>query len=405
MPSLQRRVASLLHHEAAGGVLLMIAAAAALLLSNSAFSWLYDAFLSTPVVVQIGALAIDKPLLLWINDGLMAVFFFLVGLEIKRELLQGQLSSWNQASLPLFAAIGGMILPALIYVAFNLGDPTALNGWAIPAATDIAFALGVLALLGSRVPVALKIFLLALAIIDDLGAIVIIALFYTADLSIISLVIAAVCLAILLTLNLSGVRRIAPYVLVGIVMWVCVLKSGVHATLAGVVIALTIPLRVPDTGKPAPLLKLEHELHPWVAFFVMPVFAFANAGVSLSGLSVADLFAPIPLGIALGLFLGKQLGVFGFAWLAARAGICRLPEGATWFQIYGVALLAGIGFTMSLFIGTLAFTDPEHAAAVRLGVLSGSTLSALAGYVILRMASRPVTAAAVQVSSTAKANG
>lgn len=405
MPSLQRRISSLLHHEAAGGVLLMAAAAAALLLDNSPLNWLYDAILSTPVVVQIGALAIDKPLLLWINDGLMAVFFFLVGLEIKRELLQGQLSTWNQAALPLFAALGGMVAPALIFVAFNLGDPTALNGWAIPAATDIAFALGVLALLGSRVPVALKIFLLALAIIDDLGAIVIIALFYTADLSLLSLVIAAICLAILLTLNLSGVRRIAPYILVGIVMWVCVLKSGVHATLAGVIVALTIPLRVADTGKPAPLLRLEHGLHPWVAFFVMPVFAFANAGVSLSGLSFADLLAPIPLGIALGLFLGKQLGVFGFAWLAARAGICRLPEGTSWFQIYGIALLAGIGFTMSLFIGTLAFADPEHAAAVRLGVLSGSTLSALAGYVILRMASHPAKAVSVQVSKAAEASG
>ncbi len=404
MPSLQRRIASLLHHEATGGVLLMAAAAAALLLDNSPLNWLYDAFLSTPVVVQIGALAIDKPLLLWINDGLMAVFFFLVGLEIKRELLQGQLSSWNQASLPLFAALGGMIAPALIYVAFNLGDPTALNGWAIPAATDIAFALGVLALLGSRVPVALKIFLLALAIIDDLGAIVIIALFYTADLSIVSLVIAAICLAILLALNLSGVRRIAPYILVGLVMWVCVLKSGVHATLAGVIVALTIPLRVPDSDKQAPLLRLEHGLHPWVAFFVMPVFAFANAGVSLSDLSFSDLFAPIPLGIALGLFFGKQLGVFGFAWLAARAGICRLPEGTTWLQIYGIALLAGIGFTMSLFIGTLAFADPAHAAAVRLGVLSGSTLSALAGYMVLRLAARPAAAVSISISTAAKAN-
>ncbi len=380
----------------------MAAAAAALLLDNSPLNWLYDAILSTPVVVQIGALAIDKPLLLWINDGLMAVFFFLVGLEIKRELLQGQLLSWNEAALPAVAALGGMLLPALIYVAFNMGDPSALNGWAIPAATDIAFALGVLALLGSRVPVALKIFLLALAILDDLGAIVIIALFYTADLSVMSLAIAGICVAILLGLNFVGVRRIAPYIIVGLVMWVCVLKSGVHATLAGVVIALTIPLRVPDTEKPAPLLRLEHELHPWVAFFVMPVFAFANAGVSLTGLSFADLLAPIPLGIALGLFFGKQLGVFGFAWLAARAGICRLPEGTNWLQIYGISLLAGIGFTMSLFIGTLAFADPEHAAAVRLGVLSGSILSALAGYTVLRIASMP---AALQPASNPRPAG
>jgi len=388
MPALGRRISALLHHEAAGGVLLMLAAAAALLLDNSPLYWLYDAILATPVVAQVGTLAIDKPLLLWINDGLMAVFFFLIGLEIKRELLEGRLSTWNQAALPALAALGGMVVPALIYVGFNHGDPAALNGWAIPAATDIAFALGVMALLGSRVPVALKIFLLALAILDDLGAIVIIAIFYTADLSLTSLAIAGICTAVLIGLNLAGVRRIAPYVLVGLVMWVCVLKSGVHATLAGVIIALTIPLRVPDSAASAPLHRLEAELHPWVAFLVMPVFAFANAGVALGGLSLADLLAPIPLGIALGLFLGKQLGVFGFAWLAARAGICRLPDGVNWLQIYGTSLLAGIGFTMSLFIGTLAFPSPDQAAAVRLGVLSGSTLSALAGYLVLRFAAQ-----------------
>ncbi len=387
MRRVKERISPLLQHEAAGGVLLMLTAAAALLLSNSPLAWLYDAFLSTPVAVQIGALEINKPLLLWINDGLMAVFFFLVGLEIKRELLEGELSTWNRASLPGLAAIGGMLVPALIYVVFNYSDPEALQGWAIPAATDIAFALGVLALLGSRVPVTLKVFLLALAIIDDLGAIVIIAVFYTADLSLISLAIAGVSSAILIGMNLYGVRRVAPYVLVGVVMWVCVLKSGVHATLAGVVIALTIPLRVPE-GR-SPLHQLEHDLHPWVAFFIMPVFAFANAGVSLTGLSLNDLLAPIPLGIALGLFLGKQLGVFGFAWLGIRSGICRLPDGTSWLQIYGVSLLAGIGFTMSLFIGTLAFADPQHAAAVRLGVLSGSILSAIVGYTVLRISARP----------------
>jgi NhaA family Na+:H+ antiporter len=380
-----KRISGMLQHEAAGGILLMIAAASALALDNSPFFWLYDAILETPVAVKIGALAIDKPLLLWVNDGLMAVFFFLVGLEIKRELLEGQLSSWHRAALPAFAALGGMIVPALIYVAFNIGDPVALNGWAIPAATDIAFALGVLALVGSRIPSGLKILLLALAIIDDLGAIVIIALFYTADLSLFSLSIAAACVVVLVGLNFAGVRRITPYVLVGVVMWVCVLKSGIHATLAGVIIALAIPLRVPEGSEASPLLRLEHGLAPWVGFFVMPVFAFANAGVSLHGFSIADLLAPVPLGIALGLFAGKQIGVFGFAWLATRSGICRLPDGVGWMQIYGMALLAGIGFTMSLFIGTLAFPDTSQAAAVRLGVLAGSTLSALAGFAVLRL--------------------
>ncbi|MCG8692469.1 MAG: Na+/H+ antiporter NhaA [Minwuiales bacterium] len=389
--ALGRRTLVLLHHDAAPGVLLMMAAAVALLLDNSPLAWLYDAILSTPVAVQIGALSIDKPLLLWINDGLMAVFFFLVGLEIKRELLDGRLSSWNQAALPAAAAVGGMVMPALIYVAFNYDDPTALNGWAIPAATDIAFTLGVLALLGSRVPTALKVFLLALAIIDDLGAIIIIAIFYTADLSLASLAIAAICTAVLMGLNFAGVRRIAPYILVGIIMWVCVLKSGVHATLAGVVIALTVPLRVPLGAEESPLHKLEHGLHPWVAFFVMPAFAFANAGVHLGGLSPADLLAPIPLGIALGLFAGKQVGVLGFTWVATRVGICRLPEGVSWVQIYGAALLAGIGFTMSLFIGALAFSDPEHASAVRIGVLTGSTLSAVVGYAVLRLSFRPAS--------------
>jgi len=393
MTVIGRRISQLLHHEAFGGVLLMLAAVAALALDNSPLYWLYDAMLGTPVVVQIGSLAIDKPLLLWINYGLMAVFFFLVGLEIKRELLTGRLSSWNQAALPVVAAVGGMAMPALIYVVLNLDDPVALNGWAIPAATDIAFALGVLALLGSRVPPALKLFVLALAIIDDLGAIVIIALFYTAELSLASLAIAAACTAVLMVFNLAGVRRVAPYVLVGVVMWVCVLKSGVHATLAGVVIALTIPHRVPEGPEASPLGRLEHALHPWVMLLVMPLFAFANAGVALAGLSPAALLAPIPLGIALGLFAGKQLGVFGFAWAAVRAGICRLPDGVGWAQIYGAGLLAGIGFTMSLFIGALAFPSAEHAAAVRLGVLSGSILSGITGYVVLRFLAAPVASA------------
>ena len=383
------RLSDLLHHEAAGGVILMSAAALALVLDNSPLAWLYDALLATPVVIQISTLVIDKPLLLWINDGLMAIFFFLVGLEIKRELIWGRLSSWQQASLPAVAAVGGMLIPAAIYVAINAGDETALRGWAIPAATDIAFALGVLALLGSRVPTTLKVFLLALAILDDLGAIVIIALFYSADLSLTSLAIGAVGAAVLLTMNVLGVVRIAPYLLIGLIMWVCVLKSGVHATLAGVVIALTIPLRVRATEGPSPLERLEDALHPWVIFGVMPVFAFANAGVALGNISFADLVAPIPLGIALGLFIGKQIGVLGFAWLGVKLGLCRLPSGVGWLQVYGVALLAGIGFTMSLFIGTLAFSDAEHAAAVRLGVLCGSILSAVLGYVVLRQTASP----------------
>jgi NhaA family Na+:H+ antiporter len=388
-----QRLEELWRHDAAGGVLLMTAAALALVLDNSFLAWLYDGLLATPVVVQVGALLIDKPLLLWVNDGLMAVFFFLVGLEIKRELLEGRLSSWREAALPAIAALGGMVVPALIYLAIAGGDPTAARGWAIPAATDIAFALGVLALLGSRVPVALKVFLLALAILDDLGAIVIIALFYTADLSLTSLAIGGIGAAVLIAMNRLGVRRVAPYLLVGLVMWVCVLKSGVHATLAGVIVALTIPLRVDRDAEEAPLVRLEHALHPWVVFFVMPVFAFANAGVALGGLTISDMLAPVPLGIALGLFFGKQLGVFGFAWVAARAGLCRLPDGITWAQIYGASLLAGIGFTMSLFIGTLAFADPGHATAVRIGVLSGSILSAVFGYWVLRLATEPVPSA------------
>ena len=388
-PGIRGLVRKFLGHEAAGGVILMVAAALALILNNSPLSGLYDKLLETPVIIQIGALGLDKPLLLWINDGLMAVFFFLVGLEIKREIVEGQLSSAKKAALPVLAAVGGMAVPAIIFIALNQGDPTALQGWAIPAATDIAFALGVLALLGSRVPVSLKVFLLALAIIDDLGAIVIIALFYTSELSLGVLGIAAVGSAVLAWMNIKGVQRVAPYVVVGLVIWVCVLKSGVHATLAGVVIALFIPINkgLQDHSK-SPLKHLEHSLAPWVAFFVMPVFAFANAGVSLHNLSFSDLFAGIPLGIAAGLFLGKQIGVFGFVWGAVKLGICRLPEGTTWLQVYGVAVLAGIGFTMSLFIGTLAYAGPEQAAAVRIGVLAGSTASALFGYAVLRFALR-----------------
>ena len=393
MLTLARRVPRLLKHEAAGGVLLMLAAVTALVLDNSPLSPVYDSLLTIPVILQVGALALEKPLLLWINDGLMAVFFLFVGLEIKRELLEGNLSSWRQAVLPALAALGGMLAPAAIYVALNLDDPVALRGWAIPAATDIAFAVGVLALLGSRVPAGLKIFLLALAVIDDLGAILIIAVFYTAELSLTSLAVAGVGAALLLALNLAGVTRLLPYVLIGLVMWVAVLKSGVHATLAGVIIALFIPLSSADTAETPPLVRAEHGLHGFVTLFVMPAFAFANAGVYLGDITLGDFVASVPLGIAAGLLIGKQFGIFGFTWAGVRLGLFRLPEGVTWMHVYGASALAGIGFTMSLFIGTLAFDSPEHQAAVRLGVLSGSLLSGCVGYAVLRWLSGPAQSA------------
>jgi NhaA family Na+:H+ antiporter len=374
-----------LQHEAAGGVILLIAAAMALIVSNSPLDWLYDSLLDTPVSVRVGALALDKPLLLWINDGLMAVFFLLVGLEIKRELMRGELSTVRQAALPAIAAAGGMAVPALIYVATNLGNPAALKGWAIPSATDIAFAVGVLTLLGPRVPASLKVFLLALAILDDLGAILIIAAFYTADLHWLSLLLAAAGGAVLLALNLRGVTRLAPYVLAGVFIWVCVLKSGVHATLAGVVVAIAIPLGGKGDEEPSLLEDLEERLHPWVAFGILPLFAFANAGVSLAGLTPGKLLEPVPLGIALGLFLGKPIGIVGTTALAVLARLAARPEGASWAQLAGVGMLGGIGFTMSLFIGMLAFEDAAHAAQLRLGVLAGSLLSAIAGYLVLRL--------------------
>jgi NhaA family Na+:H+ antiporter len=372
--------------EAAGGVLLVIASIVALVWANSPWHALYTGLLNVPVGVRLGSLALDKPLLLWINDALMAIFFLLVGMEIKREVLQGELSSVQQAALPVVAAVGGMLGPALVYSAINWGDPVTMHGWAIPAATDIAFSLGVLALLGSRAPGSLKIFLLALAIIDDLGAIIIIALFYTEDLSLLSLGLAAGGLVTLLVLNLAGVRRIAPYALVGIFLWVCVLKSGVHATLAGVALGFAVPLRGAKDGSDSPLRHLEHTLHPWVTYGILPVFAFANAGVSLTGLSPSALLDPVTLGIALGLFLGKQIGVMGTTWMAVRFGIGNTPAGTTWLQFYGLALLTGIGFTMSLFIGTLAFRAPELTDAVRIGVLGGSLVCALAGYFVLYVA-------------------
>jgi len=345
---------------------LMAIALLALLANNSPLSGVYSSFLATPVEVQFGAFEIAKPLLLWINDGLMAIFFFLVGLEIKREVMDGELSSFDKASLPIFAATGGIAIPALVFLAFNMSNPATVQGWAIPAATDIAFALGVLALVGSRVPVSLKILLLAVAIIDDLAAIIIIAIFYTQDLSLIALGWAGVGTVGLIALNRMGVMRIMPYALIGVFIWACVLKSGVHATLAGVVTALAIPLKHKEPSENSPLHRAEHGLHIWVAFLILPLFAFANAGVSLAGIQFSDIIAPLPLGIALGLFVGKQIGVFSFCWIAVKLGLAKLPVGTNWAQIYAIACLTGIGFTMSLFIGTLAFDDAEMLNAVRL---------------------------------------
>ena len=371
--------------EGSAGYLLMIAAVLALIVENSGLSGYYDQFQNVKFTVALGGAGISKPLVLWINDGLMAVFFLLVGLEIKREILQGQLSNRDQIVLPVVAAIGGMAVPAIIYVLVTGEDSALFRGWAIPAATDIAFSLGVLAMLGSRVPLALKVLLTTVAVIDDLGAIMVIALFYTSKLSIGFLLAGLVCLALLALLNLRGEGRLWPYMILGLVMWVCVLKSGVHATLAGVALGAMIPLRAVNVDH-SPLTHLEHALHPWVAYFILPLFAFVNAGVPLSGISLADLAAPLPLGILLGLFLGKQIGIFGISFLAIKTRLAKLPAGMTWTELYAVSVLCGIGFTMSLFIGGLAFDDPSLMNDVRIGILSGSLLSAVWGYIVLRAA-------------------
>jgi len=385
MPRIVNKIQDFLKYETSAGFVLMFVAAFALIANNSPLSGFYSSFLSTPVEIQFGAFEIAKPLLLWINDGLMAIFFFLVGLEIKREVLEGELSSMDKASLPIFAAIGGVVFPALVFLYFNYSDPIFVQGWAIPAATDIAFALGILALVGSRAPVSLKILLLAVAIIDDLVAIIIIALFYTQDLSLVALAYGGLGVLGLIILNRIGTMRITPYALIGLFIWACVLKSGVHATLAGVVTALAIPLRAKDPNNSSPLHRAEHGLHIWVAFLILPLFAFANAGVSLAGITLSDLLAPLPLGIALGLFLGKQIGVFCLSWIAVKLGLAKLPTGATWPQVYGIACLTGVGFTMSLFIGTLAFEGDETLNAVRLGVLMGSIASGVLGFTLLRL--------------------
>ena len=379
------RIQEFIKLETSGGVVLMIAAIFAMIIANTPLSANYDLILGTYIKVGIGNFEIAKPAILWINDGLMAIFFFLVGLEIKREVLAGELSSFDKAILPIMAAIGGMAVPGIIFAIINWGTPENLNGWAIPTATDIAFALGILALIGSRAPISLKIFLLAIAIIDDLGAIVIIAIFYTSELSLSALSFSVIGFAAAVALNRMGVQRTAPYLLLGIVMWVFVLKSGVHATLAGVLIAFTIPLKTKNEDE-ALLYKMEHGLHPWVAFLILPVFAFANAGVNFTGIGIDDLLQPLTLGIAVGLFLGKQIGVFLATWIGVKSGIARLPENVSWKHVYGVACLTGVGFTMSLFIGSLAFTTADVMNSVRLGVVLGSVLSGIIGYLLLKSA-------------------
>lgn len=370
--------------ESAGGVLLLVAALLAMLVANSPLAYLYDDLLETTVAVQIGRLSVDKPLLLWINDGLMAVFFFLIGLEVKREIMEGELSSPSQIMLPGFGAVGGMVVPAAIYAWFNWGDVEAMDGWAIPDATDIAFALGVLSVFGKRVPTSLKIFLLTLAIFDDLAAIVIIALFYSGDLSLISLLVGLAVFAAAVVMNRMRVIKTSAYVLLGVVLWVAVLKSGVHATLAGVLIAFCIPMRA-DDGR-SPLRDLEHDLHRPVALAILPLFAFANAGLDFSTTSLNDLMHPVTIGIALGLFVGKPLGILLFVGAAVALRIVKLPRGVTWAQLAGVSAACGIGFTMSLFIAGLAFEHgaDDYFAGDRLGILIGSAASALLAYAILQ---------------------
>ncbi|AHX62551.1 Na+/H+ antiporter NhaA [Aeromonas media] len=371
--------------ESASGIILILAALLAIGLANSALAEHYQSFLNTQVQVRIAALDINKPLLLWINDGFMALFFLLVGLEVKREMLEGALSSRVQATFPAIAAVGGMLAPALIYAFFNYEDEVTRSGWAIPAATDIAFALGVMALLGKRVPTSLKVFLLALAIMDDLGVIIIIALFYTQQLSLTALAVGIVATLTLLWMNRRGEDRIGLYMLVGLVLWVAVLKSGVHATLAGVIVGFMIPI----SGKryASPLKHLEHALHPWSAYLILPLFAFANAGVSLDGIQLSDLLSPVPMGIILGLFIGKPLGIFTISWLSVKLGIAQLPSGVNFKQIFAVSILCGIGFTMSMFIASLAFEHGglDYGSYSRLGILVGSTLAAVIGFIALRI--------------------
>ena len=370
--------------ESAGGILLMVTAVLAIICANTPLYPYYTLLLDTPVEIRIGALEIAKPLLLWINDGLMVIFFFLVGLELKRELVEGELSDKRNIILPGAGAIGGMAIPAIIYLSFNHGNAIAMQGWAIPAATDIAFVLGVLSLLGPRVPVSIKIFLTSLAIFDDIGAIVIIAVFYTANISFISLAIVVCCLPVLFWLNMRNVESKSLYVLIGIIMWAAMLKSGVHATITGIILAMFIPLKSKNDAAYSPLKSMENDLHAVVSFFILPVFAFANAGINFSG-GITQLFHGVPMGVALGLFAGKQIGVLGFCWIAVMLGLTRLPHDMSWRTLYGAAALCGIGFTMSLFIGSLAFeeTGVNLLFDERLGIIVGSLLSGIVGYLVL----------------------
>ena len=374
--------------EAASGLVLLIAAIIALVISNSIFSELYFSTLEQYLFIGINDFGLKLSVHHWINDLLMAVFFFFVTLEIKREFIQGELSNLKKALLPIIGAVGGMVVPALVYVSINFGNTETLNGWAIPSATDIAFSLGILSLLGSRVPISLKIFLTALAIIDDLGAILIIAFFYSGDLSITYLSLILISYILLLVLNKLGVKKFIPYLIIGALMWFFTYKSGIHATIAGVLLASTIPHRIKDKDFSL-LIKLEHAISPYVAFLIMPIFAFANAGVSLAGLSFSSLLEPVPLGILLGLFIGKQVGVMVSSYLAVKLGAAQMPDNSSWLSLYGVSILTGVGFTMSLFVGNLAFAGSIHYMdGVKIGVLSGSLLSTIFGYFLLLYASK-----------------
>jgi NhaA family Na+:H+ antiporter len=381
------RLQAFLQSESAGGVLLMLAAVLAIIFANTPLNLYYKELLAIPVEVQVGSLEIAKPMLLWINDGLMALFFFLVGLELKRDLVEGELSHKSNIILPAAGAVGGMVVPALFYWYFNADDPVALKGWAIPAATDIAFALGVLMLLGNRVPNSLKVFLVSLAIFDDIGAILIIAFFYTANISFTALYFVALCIALLVYMNKRNVVDKRWYLFIGLAMWVAMLKSGVHATLAGVILALLIPMRSRTQPDISPVKSLEHDLHGMVSLVVLPVFAFANSGLSLAGVTWDQVTHGVPIGIITGLFLGKQLGIFGICWLSIRCGITKIPKGANWLSLYGVSVLCGIGFTMSLFIGSLAFeeTGVNLLFDERLGIIIGSLASGILGYVLLKV--------------------
>lgn len=384
-----KQLREFLRLESAGGILLVVAMAIAMIVVNTGLWPLYKGLLAIPLEIRVGEFEIAKPLLLWINDGLMAIFFFLIGLEVKREVLEGELSDPAQVMLPAVAAVGGVVVPALVFTWFNYGDESAMKAWAIPTATDIAFALGVLSLLGKRVPASLKLFLLTLAIIDDLVAILIIAIFYSVDISTLSLIIAGLAYAALVIQNRRGVMRLTSYLVFGLIMWAAVLKSGVHATIAGVLLAFTIPLKHPEGKQYSPLRNLEHDLHPTVVFIILPLFAFANTGIPLEGMNMEALMQPEPFGIAMGLFLGKQLGVFTFTWAAVKTGIAKLPSNVGWLEIYGLSVLTGIGFTMSLFISSLAFEEgATNLNADRLGILAGSFASALLGFVVLYFALR-----------------